>query len=92
MQVCNSDSTQMEPNGPVRVHLVPFVYCQCQSYRVAKVNQFRVVYCQSYRLARVNLDLTKGTHRVPGIHFENPHGVKIRPEKADRGGGGALFS
>ena len=27
---------QMEPNGPVRVHLVPFVHCQ--SYRLVRVN------------------------------------------------------
>ena len=26
----------MEPNGPVRVHLVPFVHCQ--SYRLVRVN------------------------------------------------------
>ena len=26
LQVCNSDSVQMEPNGPVMVHLVPFVH------------------------------------------------------------------
>ena len=32
----NSDSIQMEPNGPVRVHLVPFVYCQ--SYTLVRVN------------------------------------------------------
>ena len=32
----NSDSVQMEPNGPVRVHLVPFVHCQ--SYRLVWVN------------------------------------------------------
>ena len=24
----NSDSVQMEPNGPVRVHFVPSVHCQ----------------------------------------------------------------
>ena len=28
LQVCNSESVQMEPNGPVRVHLVPFVHSQ----------------------------------------------------------------
>ena len=31
----NSDSVQMEPNGPVRVHLVPFV--RCQSYELVWV-------------------------------------------------------
>ena len=27
-KVCNSESVQMEPNGPLRVHLVPFVHSQ----------------------------------------------------------------
>ena len=27
-QICNSESVQKEPNGPLRVHLVPFVHSQ----------------------------------------------------------------
>ena len=36
MSSLNSDWIQMEPNGPDRVHLVPFVYCQ--SYTLVRVN------------------------------------------------------
>ena len=54
----------MEPNGPVRVRLVPFVHSQ--SYRPIRVNLV-----PSYHLAGYPLELSQVPPGVPGPHFEN---------------------
>ena len=55
----------MEPNGPVRVHLVPFVHSQ--SYRQIRVHLNPNI----PHLAGYPLGLPQGPLGVPGPHFEN---------------------
>ena len=62
----NSDCIQMEPNGPVRVHLVPFV--RCQSYRLVWVKlggMFRIVLQKGFYKCLLN----------PALSFQ---GVSVR--------------
>ena len=54
----------MEPNGPVRVHLVPFVHSQ--SYKPTRVDLV-----PNYHLAGDPLELSQGPLGVPGPQFEN---------------------
>ena len=54
----------MEPNGPVRVHLVPFVHSQ--SYKPTRVDLV-----PKYHLAGDPLELPQGPLGVPGPQFEN---------------------
>ena len=54
----------MEPNGPARVHLVPFVHSL--SYI-----PIRIHLVPNYHLAGSPLELPKGPLGVPGPHFEN---------------------
>ena len=55
---------KMEPNGPVRVRLVPFVHSQ--SYRPIKVHLV-----PNYHLAGYPLELCQVPLGVPGPHFGN---------------------
>ena len=55
----------MEPNGPVRVHLVPFVHSQ--SYKQIRVHLDPNI----HHLAGYPLGLPQGPLGVPGPHFEN---------------------
>ena len=55
---------KMEPNGPVRVRLVPFVHSQ--SYRPIKVHLV-----PNYHLAGDPLELCQVPLGVPGPHFGN---------------------
>ena len=55
---------QMEPSGPVRVQLVPFVHSQ--SYK-----PIRVHLVPNYQLVGDPLELPQGPLGVPGPHFEN---------------------
>ena len=64
IQNLNSDSVQMEQNGPVRVHLVPFVHSQ--SY--IPLSSHLV---PNYHLAGDPLELPQGPLGLPGPHFEN---------------------
>ena len=54
----------MEPNGPVRVHLVPFVHSQ--SYRPIRVHLVPV-----HHLAGDSLEPPQVPLGFPGPHFEN---------------------
>ena len=56
----------MEPNGPVRVHLVPFVHSQ--SYKLVRVHLVH-----NYHLAGDPLELPQVRLGVPGPHFENQY-------------------
>ena len=65
----------MEPNGPGRVHLVPFVHSQ--SYILIRVHLV-----PNYHLSRDSLELLQVPLGVPGPHFENqcsngPPGVQV---------------
>ena len=55
---------QMEPNGPIRVHLVPFVHTL--SYIPIGVHLVPI-----YHLAGDPLGPPQGPLGVPGHHFEN---------------------
>ena len=55
----------MEPNGPVRVRLVPFVHSQ--SYKQIRVHLDPNI----HHLAGYPLGLPQGPLGVPGPHFEN---------------------
>ena len=54
----------MEPNGPIRVHLVPFVHSQ--SYKPKRVNLVL-----NYYLAGDPLERSQGPLGVPRPQFEN---------------------
>ena len=56
---------KMEPNGPVRVRLVPFVHSQ--SYKQIRVHLDPNI----HHLAGYPLGLPQGPLGVPGPHFEN---------------------
>ena len=43
-----------------------------------RVHLVSFVHCQSYILVRVHLDLPKGTHSVPGPHFEDVDGFTVK--------------
>ena len=60
----------MEPNGPVRVHLVPFVHSQ--SYKQIRVHLDPNI----HHLAGYPLGLPQGPLGVPGPHFEN-RGLRV---------------
>ena len=64
----------MEPNGPVRVHLVPFVHSQ--SYKQIRVHLDPNI----HHLAGYPLGLPQGPLGVPGPHFEN-RGARVHMVK-----------
>ena len=55
----------MEPNGPVRVHLVPFVHS------LSYILIISVHLVPNYHLAGDPLELPQVPLGVPGPHFEN---------------------
>ena len=62
--VFNSESVEIEPNGTVRVCLIPFVHSQ--SYRPIKVHL-----APNYHLAGSPLELSQVPLGVPGPQFGN---------------------